>query len=47
MLFRSAVLGAIFTAGAPGLDRVLLCAALVALASAPFAWRLLGGLRNA
>ena len=42
-----AVLGAIFTTGAPGLDRVFLCAALVALASAPFAWRLLSDLRNA
>jgi EmrB/QacA subfamily drug resistance transporter len=42
-----AVLGAIFTAGAPGLDRVFLCGALVALASAPLAWHLLADLRNA
>lgn len=42
-----AVLGAIFTAGAPGLDRVFLCGGLVALLSAAPAWRLLGPLRNA
>jgi EmrB/QacA subfamily drug resistance transporter len=41
-----AVLGAIFTAGAPGLDRVFLCGGLVALASVAPAWWLLGGLHN-
>jgi predicted MFS family arabinose efflux permease len=41
-----AVLGAIYTAGAPGLDRIFLVGGLVALASTPVAWWLLAGLRN-
>jgi EmrB/QacA subfamily drug resistance transporter len=42
-----AVLGAIFTAGVPGLERVFLTCGLVAVLSAPVAWVLLRGLRNA
>jgi EmrB/QacA subfamily drug resistance transporter len=41
-----AVLGAIYTAGVPGLDRVFLTGGVVALASTPVAWWLLAGLRN-
>ena len=42
-----AVLGGLLSAEAPYLDPVFLCGGLVALLSAPVAWALLGGLRNA
>ena len=42
-----AVLGALLSTRSPFLDPVFLCGGLVALLSAPIAWFLLGGLRNA
>lgn len=42
-----AVLGALLSQRAPFIEGILICCSLVALLSAPLAWRLLGGLRNA